>query len=1612
MGIVYKAYDRLMNREVALKTILDIDNPEMLALFYKEWSTLATMVHPNVINIYDIGEFEQDGSVKPFFVMPLLPGVTLDKLIKEASPRLSVSGVLAIIDQAARGLQAAHEQGLIHRDVKPSNIFVMDDGSVKIIDFGIVRSASAHSKTTLKGTLYYMAPEQLDMKPPSPLSDMFALSVVTYEALTRQRPFRGSSDGEIVDSIRTHIPPPISELNHEAGFPISQVVHKAMAKQPWHRFFNVREYGDALMKAMRNEPLEYFDATKIKPRLERASQSYEKGDYEFASEVLSELEAEGHLDQGIALLRGQVDQAVRQIRMKQMLENARRFYEAAEYPLALRKIQEALDLDSNDATALSLKSLVERERREKKISEWVTLAQQHLENQAFRQAREALDNVLQLKPNDTDALGLAAEVGRREKEVAQVREQKGKLYQAAMQAWEKGDVTAALTKLEVLIAMDRDQPEAETGRSGSYQGFYNKVHSEHNLLKNSLEEAHRSLAADNFEAALAICGQYLAKYPNHVLFQSLKFDVEERRRQALSRIIAETDRRVEEDPDLDRRLAILEEVMRLHPAEPHFERAIQLVRDKRDLVNSIVTKARFFEERGQFVEALDQWQILKSIHEKQPGLAFEIARIIQRRDQQALQNSKARWVDQTDKYLEGGEYDRAMNTIQHALMEFPQEAELVELKKLVQRHQERAAQAAGLLTRARENSEKGSAEQALADLREAYQLDARNSVIRTVLVNTLLEHARKSMESNPSVTDGALQEILQLDPGHVPARSLATQLADQRREEFIAGCLSQARRLQTEGDFGGALAVAAQGLASYPNEPRLQQLQATLNRVQDASQKTQDASRPPTPPVVPVPAGGPPPVQPVPSPAIPPSIKPPAPPPPSPQLRMPPPPPGWRPASPSGSGSGPTDSTASASGGMSDETVLMPTATASGEANPPVQAKTPVATPPPPPKKPAFTGLQGGLFALAAVLILLLGVALVFRKKQVPPPPPAAVTFLVSLRSTPSGAEISVNGNSCGTSNCELTLPPGEYSAEAKLVGYLPATNKFTIGAGQSGIPDVNLTLAPVPALLTITTDLTEGTVQLDGASAGEIQGGNFEFVTLPPAQHVIFVRSGPFSSKLTLDIADGATPKVAAFETNAMHGFVVAHSGTAARVYGANDGAKVSLDGKPVGAITPEGLDLKDLAPGAHEVLLESPAGSARATFDAGPATGVVAALMSRQNIGVLEISTNEDGADIYINGEKITRTTRNGKAVLNLPPKTYVVRVQKDGFVTPAEQSTDVPKAESRHLDFKLVAARAALQIHHGVAGSEVFVDGNRLGIVNAAGEFSAAYIAPGRHTVSLRQERHQSVQSEQNFAPGKTIDLDGALPSLPGTLRIEVTPADAHVRIRKPGESQDQDVHEMSLSLPEGSYTLSASAPGYQNGQTTVRVSAGASVTAPLALRRVESASSKGTPTPTTPEAAAHANFGLDDWLKLGWNRDGVTITRQGGEFVLAPPDLSKVTVQFTVILLKGKRIEWVAAYRDKNNYDIFQLDDTNFTRTPVDNGKHGKTVKVPHGAKRDGYNTLALHISPQGISHMILRDQQWKQLDDWQPVEGVSPGKFGFHIPGKDQISLSDFRITPN
>ena len=147
MGVVYRAYDPApMDREVAVKTLHEFTDPFALELFYKECGALKSISHPNIVEIFDIGEFDDSGHKKPFFVMPLLQGQTLDELIQKGH-RLTVERVVEILSQTCRGLQAAHDRGLIHRDLKPSNIFVMADDSVKIIDFGVAHTTDANTRS-------------------------------------------------------------------------------------------------------------------------------------------------------------------------------------------------------------------------------------------------------------------------------------------------------------------------------------------------------------------------------------------------------------------------------------------------------------------------------------------------------------------------------------------------------------------------------------------------------------------------------------------------------------------------------------------------------------------------------------------------------------------------------------------------------------------------------------------------------------------------------------------------------------------------------------------------------------------------------------------------------------------------------------------------------------------------------------------------------------------------------------------------------------------------------------------------------------------------------------------------------------------------------------------------------------------------------------------------------------------------------------------------------------------------------------------------------------------------------------------------------------------------
>lgn len=830
MGIVYRAFDPVTNREVTVKTIRDPQDRAVLELFKRECAVLASMTHPNIVEIFDIGETDEGGAKRPYFVMPLLPGVTLQELIRTASPRLTVERSVQMIAQICRGLWAAHEQGLVHRDLKPSNLFILPDDSVKIIDFGMAHLANHQSATGMKGTIPYMAPEQLQMKQqPTPQSDQFSLAVVCYEMLSRRHPFSGTGYEDVQQAILHYKPPPVSEFNPLINPVVSQVIHKALAKDPFHRFPDIPKFSDSLQRAFRGEAIDIFDPSKIGPRLQQARKALDSGDLDDAAEIVTELDAENYLTPEIGELRKQIEGLLRAKTVKQLLETARRRFDEREYVRALQKIQEILNIDPDNTDAFTLKGAIESKRSATQIEDWLRLATQHLENHAYTHARQALENALNLQPKEIRAQKLLAEVEKREQEHSRVRKEKDQVYQSAIAAYERGDLDSAAKKLERFRDLDRRSPHSTSpDQEAACQSLYDEVRSKRDQLASQEREARRELDAQNFRVAASICEAVLATYPNNVVFRALRDDIQQAERLEISAYVAKIEREVATEPDLNRKVGILEEAQKKYPSEQRFEQSLQAVRTRRDTVDLIAGRARTLEEQRQFSDALDQWETLRNIHPKYPGLDIEIDRLIKRREQQSRADAKGHWVTQVDEAMAVHNHPKAASLAADALAEFPDDAELIALDKQVQQAQQRALEAEEKANQGKQLHESGDSKAALDKLRGAFQLDAHNPMVRSGLIDVLLREASRSVDTDWRAAEPFVQEALDLNPNNPLAKSIGTLISDKRQSEEVSTALSKARELRDQGDIKGAFAEVDAARDKYPRDPRLIQYRASL----------------------------------------------------------------------------------------------------------------------------------------------------------------------------------------------------------------------------------------------------------------------------------------------------------------------------------------------------------------------------------------------------------------------------------------------------------------------------------------------------------------------------------------------------------------------------------------------------------------------------------------------------------------------------------------------------------------------------------------------------------------------------------------------------------------
>jgi serine/threonine-protein kinase len=250
MAVVYKAHELSLNRIVALKVLSShlSENNEFIKRFEREARAAAKLNHPNIIQIYAIGEEEGIH----FFSMEYVKGKTLAEIIEEEK-KLTYDKAIPIIIQTAEALSEAHKHGIVHRDMKPSNIMVNNNGTVKVTDFGIAY-VSQETKLTKSGSIIgtpeYLSPEQCEAKTIDNRSDIYSLGVTFYELLSGKTPYKADTPVSMLLEIVKGNFPPLNEVNPDIPEFIQKIVEKMMQTKPEDRFNNANELIESLKKHM------------------------------------------------------------------------------------------------------------------------------------------------------------------------------------------------------------------------------------------------------------------------------------------------------------------------------------------------------------------------------------------------------------------------------------------------------------------------------------------------------------------------------------------------------------------------------------------------------------------------------------------------------------------------------------------------------------------------------------------------------------------------------------------------------------------------------------------------------------------------------------------------------------------------------------------------------------------------------------------------------------------------------------------------------------------------------------------------------------------------------------------------------------------------------------------------------------------------------------------------------------------------------------------------------------------------------------------------------------------------------------------------------------------
>jgi len=788
MGVVYRAEDPRLGRLVALKTTNAevASNPNLLKRFYREAQAAAKLTHPNIVTIYEIDE----ANGLPYIAMEFLEGENLAKMISERREVPILKKIQIVLD-TCKGLDYAHQHGVVHRDVKPANIVVLTTGQIKIVDFGIARvGVSSMTRTgDVLGTVMYMSPEQVQGQTVDARSDVFSLGVVLYELLAYQVPFTGDDVPSILFKILKDAPQDIKEYFPQCPPALEQIVLRALAKDREERFQSAEEMAFDLQRiadALKRNTMDVY--------LEQGKHSLQVGNFTVAKESLQkvlEIDSNHQVAQNLlAEVRERMQSRQRVQKVEGNVVQAKEALQAEQYEDAMVLLDEVLRLEPRHEEALELKkSAVEQRDRSAKIRRHLERADKLAAEADFQKAKIELEAVLDLDPRNTTARMLIQSVGKEFAEQERHRQVRQFLEGARAQLAEKS-VKKALELLERARELDPLNIEVEAMiqlvRSSEEKEDRRK------LLVKRLAEIEENLGRGNLDQALAAADQALREF--------------------------------EDDP----------QVLRMHS---QIVRRME-VHKKRSYVDEQLQAARDFVQKNQFSSALAVLERAVQQIPDDPRLSSYLKSVQETHEQSAREAVRREAIHKANEQVHAKNFDAAIEILEKSLSQSGQSAELVELLQFVrerQAEQQRQERTHSVLSRARTHLREHQYDEAVQVL-ERGQKELKSSEIETLLASAR-EQREEFAKRRKEIVAGALgllgsgeaakalalfepaPKVYFKDEEFQRVYSQCRQRVD--RDNFVRTATAQIDKCLAAEDISAAESLLGQALKAYPDESAL-----------------------------------------------------------------------------------------------------------------------------------------------------------------------------------------------------------------------------------------------------------------------------------------------------------------------------------------------------------------------------------------------------------------------------------------------------------------------------------------------------------------------------------------------------------------------------------------------------------------------------------------------------------------------------------------------------------------------------------------------------------------------------------------------------------------------